>query len=132
MKVTGACHCRAITFTAEVDAGAVVACHCTDCQTLSGSPYRVSVPAPVESFKLTGTPKTYVKVADSGNRRLQAFCGDCATPIFGSAETNATVVLLRIGCLDQRNDLKPSRQIWMRSGVRWLGDLARLPGSREA
>jgi hypothetical protein len=30
---------------------------------------------------LSGTPKTYVKTAESGNKRLHAFCGSCGTPI---------------------------------------------------
>ena len=45
MKITGSCHCGAISYEAEVDAGAVIVCHCTDCQTLSGSAFRVVVPA---------------------------------------------------------------------------------------
>jgi len=43
MKITGACHRRRITFTASVDPAAVSICHCTDVQTLSGSPWRASV-----------------------------------------------------------------------------------------
>ena len=40
MKITGGCHCGAITYEAEVDAERVALCHCTDCQTLSGSAFR--------------------------------------------------------------------------------------------
>ena len=29
---------------------------------------------------MSGTPRRYVKVAQSGNRRAQAFCEDCGTP----------------------------------------------------
>lgn len=41
MHVTGACHCGAITFNAEVDEAKVMLCHCTDCQVLSASASRV-------------------------------------------------------------------------------------------
>jgi hypothetical protein len=37
MKIDGRCHCGEITFEAEVDPDALNICHCTDCQTLSGS-----------------------------------------------------------------------------------------------
>ena len=40
MKVHGTCHCGQITFEAEVDPDRASICHCTDCQILSGSPYR--------------------------------------------------------------------------------------------
>ena len=57
MKITGGCHCGAITYEAEVDPGKVSVCHCTDCQTLTGSAFRIVVPAKREGFKLKGEPK---------------------------------------------------------------------------
>jgi hypothetical protein len=78
MKIDGHCHCGEITFEAEVDPDALNICHCTDCQTLSGTAFRVNIPAPAEHFVLlSGTPKTYIKTAESGNKRLHAFCGSC-------------------------------------------------------
>jgi len=60
MKIDGRCHCGEITFEAEVDPEALRICHCTDCQTLSGSAFRANIPAPAEHFVLlSGTPKTY-------------------------------------------------------------------------
>jgi hypothetical protein len=151
MHVEGACHCGRITFTAEVDPSKAVICHCTDCQVLSGSPFRAVVPAPLETFVLHGEPKYYTKVADSGNRRNQAFCPECATPLFGIAPeapivtvTNGTEptsanflaiastgVTLRIGCLKQRNQLAPTAQIWQRSALGWVGGLTDLPASPD-
>ena len=46
MKVDGNCHCGAITFEAEADPEAVYVCHCTDCQSISGSPFRWAVNIP--------------------------------------------------------------------------------------
>ena len=80
MHIDGRCHCGQISFTAEIDPSRVMVCHCTDCQTLSGSAFRVAVAAPIDTFVLHGNPKTYVKVAESGNRRAQVFCPNCATP----------------------------------------------------
>jgi hypothetical protein len=39
MKIDGACHCGSITYAAEIDPQTVAICHCTDCQTLSGSAF---------------------------------------------------------------------------------------------
>ena len=50
MKIDGACHCGYITYVAEIDPDKAGICHCTDCQTLSGSAFRMSVPAPKEAF----------------------------------------------------------------------------------
>lgn len=129
MKINGACHCGAISFTAEIDPAGVVACHCTDCQVMSGSPFRAIVTAPMETFKLNGQPSRYVKVADSGNRRAQMFCANCGTPLFGMAAENATAVVIRLGCVEQRAQLKPARQIWTHSALPWLGELEAVPGA---
>ncbi len=42
MKIDGHCYCGEITFEAEVDPNGLNICHCTDCQTLSGSAFRIN------------------------------------------------------------------------------------------
>ena len=131
MQIDGACHCGLVSFTAEVDASRVMICHCSDCQVLSGSPFRAVVAAPIESIVLRGNPKSYIKVAESGNRRAQVFCPECATPLFATAPENATSVIIRLGCVKQRSQLMPSAQIWQRSAMPWLAELHRIDGSLE-
>ena len=98
-------------------------CHCTDCQTFSGSAFRTVVLTTPESFVLrAGTPKVYVKTtADSGNKRQQTFCPECATPIYSAPENGDTkVVVLRVGSIRQRDALVPQDQYWFRSAQPWL------------
>jgi hypothetical protein len=131
MHIDGACHCGAIAFSAEIDPSRVMVCHCSDCQILSGAPFRAVVAAPIETLVVRGEPKRYVKVAASGNRRAQVFCPECATPLFATAPENATSVVIRLGCVAQRAELMPSAQIWQRSALPWLSELQRIPGSPE-
>jgi hypothetical protein len=123
MHINGSCHCGAVTFTAQIDPLQVKICHCNDCQTLSGAPFRAVVPAPIETFALRGAVKAYVKVAESGNRRAQVFCPECSTPLYGSAVENPRVVIIRLGCVAQKVQLKPTAQIWQQSAMPWLPDL---------
>ena len=127
MRIDGRCHCGAISFTAEIDPGQVMACHCTDCQVLSGSPLRANAMVPIEKFSLSGQPKTYVKVAESGNRRAQVFCPECGTPLYSCAAEKPTVLVVRLGCVTQRAELKPVLQYWHRSAMPWLDALATIP-----
>lgn len=131
MKINGACHCGAVSFTAEIDPARVMVCHCTDCQILSGSPCRAVVAAPIGTFALRGTPKSYVKVAQSGNRRAQVFCPECGTPLYATAPENPTSVIIRLGCVEQRAQLRPAVQIWQHSALPWVGELASVLGSPE-
>jgi len=123
MHITGGCHCGKIKFEAEVDPAAVGLCHCTDCQILSGSAFRSSVSARKEDFKLSGAPKVYVKTAESGNKRAQAFCPECGTHIYASAPVDPQVFNIRTGTIDQRSQLRPKRQIWCKSAQPWVMDL---------
>ena len=129
MKIDGGCHCGAITYEAEVDPEMVSICHCKDCQTLSGTAFRVAIFTPAENFRLTrGTPKTYVKIAESGNRRAQTFCAECGTPIYATSADDAppTAYGIRVGTASQRDQLPPKRQIWHRSAVAWMPEIEGL------
>jgi hypothetical protein len=128
MKVDGSCHCRRITYHATVDPEKVSICHCTDCQMLTGSVYRVSVPAPKDSFSLlTGEPKVYIKTADSGTKRAHAFCPDCGVPVYSSAVKDPSSYSLRVGCLRQRADLTPRKRIWCQSALAWSVNVEEVP-----
>ena len=131
MHIDGECHCGQVSFSAEIDPSRVMVCHCADCQVLSGSPLRAVVAAPIETFVLRGDPKAYVKVAESGNRRAQMFCPNCGTPLYATAPENATSVMIRLGCVKQREQLRPAAQIWLRSAQPWIADLHDVPGSSE-
>jgi hypothetical protein len=125
MKVDGACHCGFITFEAEVDPEKTTVCHCTDCQTLSGAPYRASIPTTPDKFRLlSGEPAVYVKTAESGNKRVQAFCPRCGSPIYATAFGDPTAILnVRVGVISQRDQLVPKRQVWGHSRQSWVDDV---------
>ena len=130
MRVHGNCHCGAIAWEAEVDPARVTVCHCGDCQQLSGAAFRASVPARAEDFVLTrGEPARYVKTAESGNRRAQAFCRTCGSPLYSADAEGAKIFNLRIGTLAERADLPPQRQIWCEAALPWTGDLLDVPAT---
>jgi hypothetical protein len=129
MQVEGQCHCGAIAYEATVDPQNASICHCSDCQTLSGAPFRASVPAKAENLHIhKGKPRVYVKVADSGARRAQGFCGDCGTPIYATSADDPKVYNLRLGAIKQRTQIPPRRQIWCESGLAWGRNIDVLPG----
>ncbi|RDD70336.1 GFA family protein [Paracoccus versutus] len=130
MKVDGRCHCGHVTYQAEIDPGRVSICHCTDCQQLAGSAFRVTATVPREAFRLTGTaPRCSVKVADNGKRRRQFFCPECGSPICTTGEGAETEEIgIRVGTVNPRDQLTPTSQIWCGSALPWLGEILDLPG----
>ena len=129
MKVSGSCHCGKIAYEADVDPTAAQICHCLDCQTLTGSAFRVAVPAPPEAFRLLrGDPQIYMKTADSGSRRGHAFCRDCGAPVFRLPTDNNPNYSLRVGGLEQRSEFDaPAKQIWTARRLHWVSAIIAIP-----
>ena len=129
MQVEGSCHCGQVAYRAEVDPGKVSLCNCTDCQMLSGSAFRISVPAPKDRFfLLSGQLKTYVKTADSGAKRTHVFCDNCGTPVYACANVDdPPSYSLRVGCLKQRTELPPTKRIWCKSALEWAQNVSGIP-----
>ena len=123
MRIDGSCHCGSITYEADIDAGKVAICHCTDCQSLSGTAFVAYVSVARADFRLRGAPTVYVKTSQSGNRRAQAFCPTCGSRIYASAADDPQVFNLRIGTVRQRAELRPRQQVGCRSALRWVMEL---------
>ena len=121
MKIDGRCHCGFIEYEAEIDPAAVYVCHCTDCQSISGSPYRWAVPVLAEKFKLiTGESKVYAKISASGATSHQHFCPQCASPLYSTAVGREPKSYnLRLGTARQRAMLPPRRELWCDSAQEW-------------
>ncbi len=129
MKIDGGCLCGHIAYEAEIYPEKVVICHCTDCQTNSGAAYGVVAGIVDGQFNLlSGTLKTFEKVADSGARRELAFCPECGTRIYAKpADKKSEFFGLRAGTITQRDRLKPKYQLWARSAQDWVMDLSAIP-----
>jgi len=125
MKITGGCHCGNIAYEAQINPDNVTICHCTDCQRMSGTAFRTVIPTRAEDFQLTrGELKIYVKTAESGAERPQAFCGRCGTHIYATGVGDAAAILgLRAGTAAQTDALVPKREVWRRSALHWVGNL---------
>jgi hypothetical protein len=128
MKIDGGCHCGFITYEAEADPAKAAICNCTDCQKLSGSAFRTVIPVDGATFKLHGEPTIYVKTGDSGNKRQQAFCPRCGSPIFSAPPGDGPkTYFIRVGTINQRAELVPKSQVWGRSQLGWVGTIAAIP-----
>ncbi|MDG2196907.1 MAG: GFA family protein [SAR324 cluster bacterium] len=87
-----------------------------------GGPFRTVVVAKGESTKIDGNPKEYMKIAESWNPRIQAFCGECGTSLYAT-DPKKTMFNLRTGFLKQREELIPKKHIFGDSSAKWLMDL---------
>jgi hypothetical protein len=128
MKIDGGCHCGYITYEAEADPQKPFICHCTDCQELSGSAFRIGIRVASDDFRmLSGEPTIYAKTAESGAKSAQAFCPRCGSPIYAARFGDAPKFYnIRLGTVRQRDQFVPKLQFWSRSELHWLPSLATI------
>ncbi|THV23967.1 GFA family protein [Peteryoungia ipomoeae] len=127
MLISGSCQCGEIHYEAEVDPSAVGICHCTDCQKLTGSVYRVTVRATDDRFRIvSGDPKRYRKIGDSGRASDQFFCGSCGSPLY-RADADGKAIGIRLGTIDQRQSFTPNHQSYLSSALPFSFDIRHIP-----
>ena len=102
---------------------------------MSGGPYVSIVQVKEDTFSLlSGEPKPYFKVGDSGNRRELSFCANCgshlyATSVVEDVPEGQRMLGIRTGLLDEVARLAPRSQVWCQSRVPWADDISSLPGT---
>jgi len=118
MKIDGHCHYGRISFEAAIPTQSSSATAST-AKRLPLRPFVQTSPLVVHFVFRSGTPKSYMKTAESGNKRRHAFCGDCGTTIYACAGDNPQSYSLRVGTI---RCAPPSRQSAEPGGVpRWVG-----------
>lgn len=104
---TGHCACGAVTFTMTGEPYAVHACHCTDCQRLTGGAYVVNAWIEAGAIEVTsGTPEVTKLKGGSGKDHDLYYCGKCATQLWSRFHLDAgDNRFVRVGCLDTADSL---------------------------
>jgi hypothetical protein len=118
---TGGCLCGAIRYRLVDDPATLYACHCTDCQTATGSSFVLSMIVPREAIELVrGAPEVSEFVLDGGRRVRRLFCRACGTALWSEPPAVPQVRTLRAGTLDDTSWFEPVGHIWTRSAQRWV------------
>ncbi len=116
---SGGCQCGAIRFRAG-RLGRASLCHCRMCQKAFGSVGGLLVTA----HDLTWTRGAPSHFASSDTVR-RGFCRDCGTPL--TFEDGASVDVA-IAAFDRAQEIVPVIQLAAEARLRWLDDLALIPG----
>ena len=70
-------------------------------------------------IKVEGQVTEYSKIADSGNERIQGFCGTCGCQLYARAP-DKSLFNVRTGFLKQHHTLTPAKHIFGQSKVAWI------------
>ena len=119
--LAGGCACGAIRYKLAEPPLIVHACHCRDCQRITGSAFVINLWIERKFVEPSLAPKSFRLTAGSGKPVDVFFCDKCGTYLWSfyhAAPGNCLFV--RAGTLDQPEQVKPDVHIFTRSKLPWL------------
>jgi len=118
----GGCTCGALRYALATAPMVVHCCHCTDCQTETGSAFAVN--AVIESDRvavLKGEPAYVMTPSASGKGQEIARCPECRVALWSHyAGSGRATSFIRVGTLDDPGAMPPDVHIFARSKLPWV------------
>lgn len=100
-KTTGGCYCGDIRYEADGDALMKVACHCRECQHISGGGANYIAGLAEDGFRYTkGTPAQFTRT-DIDGAVTRDFCGRCGSPLLSRVPQNPGALFVKVGSMDR-------------------------------
>jgi hypothetical protein len=111
---SGGCLCGAVRYRVDGAPLATVACHCRDCQKLSGATNLLTIYFGQTDFHHeTGEIAAFRKRADSGREADYARCARCGTRLWHAPLAASQWVMVAAGTLDDPSWVVPAAHIWV-------------------
>jgi hypothetical protein len=129
MNLQGGCACKAIRYALTARPLIVHACHCRDCQRLTGSAFVINIWIEKQFVDVSGAvPKSFQLAGGSGKPHDVFFCGTCGTYLWSRYHgAPGEGLFVRAGTLDDPDAVSPDVHIFTRSKVPWLPLPAGVP-----
>lgn len=117
---TGGCACGAVRYEIADEPMFMNECQCRDCQHRSGTGHGSYMTFPSKGrVKLSGEVKRWDVVADNGNIKSHAFCGECGSPVYLTFSYMPDAFSIHAGSLDDPGRYKPQAVTYAVSGHAW-------------
>jgi hypothetical protein len=118
---TASCRCGQLRATVTGDPVRVSACHCLDCKKRSGSAFAVQARWPGDRVKIEGQSKTWVNIADSGNRITFSFCPDCGSDVHYEIDGKFDgLIAIPLGAFEDPYFVSPRFSVWEERKNDWV------------
>jgi hypothetical protein len=121
MNPEGGCSCTALRYKLTASPLIVHACHCRDCQRVTGSAFVINLWIEKKFVETNATPKSFTLKGGSGQDHDVFFCRKCGTYVWSRYHgAPGDYLFVRAGTLDKPEAVKPDVHIFTRSKLPWL------------
>lgn len=118
--MTGSCHCGAVEYEILAEPVTCYACHCTDCQTQSGSAFSMSMIVPISSLTVqSGQCSTQVEHRSTGDVEHHR-CAVCGTRMWSVGSGAPDLAFVKPGTLRDTSAIRPVAHFWTKSAQPWV------------
>ncbi len=116
----GGCICGAFRFRLDEDPVTIYACHCTDCQTETGSACLLAVVVRSDAVTWEGVaPELHPASTPDGRVKDGYRCPSCRGPTGGQSRGEG-LEMIEGGTFDDTSWIEPAGHIWVRSAQPWI------------
>ena len=116
----GGCTCGTVRYSVKPGfLFKLYACHCTDCQTRTGSAFGLQLAVFPADISVSGDTSCGEYSAPSGAQVKVFGCSKCLTRLYTTNDRNP-LAAIRAGTLDNSNELVPFAHFWVGSKQPWV------------
>ena len=120
--LAGGCACGKIRYRLTSTPLIVHACHCRDCQRITGGPFVINIWIEKKFVEPTaGEPRSFRLAGGSGKNHEVYFCPDCGTYLWSRYHiVPRDCLFVRAGTLDRPEVVTPDVHIFTRTKLPWV------------
>ena len=117
----GGCICGYVLYNIVAEPITLFACHCSDCQTITGSGFVLALRVPYNGVAvIQGEVRAYERTEADARRRIIHRCPHCLTILWSERPDTRDYITIYAGTLDDSPTLRPVAHICTRDAQQWM------------
>jgi hypothetical protein len=122
IPLEGSCTCGEVRYRLSSAPLIVHACHCTECQRLSGGAFAINALIETDRVELLGNEPVAVPVTGTSGKTQTIYrCPRCQVAVWSHYQgAGAKVCFVRAGTLDRPSSVEPDIHIYTSTRLPWL------------
>jgi hypothetical protein len=114
------CHCDSTRYQLMGEPSTCYTCHCTDCQSESGSAFTLSMLVKRDQVTVLAGEVSVNQYQHNGALLNRHGCKHCGSALWYSADAHTEYCALKPGAFEDKTWFKPIAHLWVSSAPAWV------------